>query len=292
MEMNRCVACGSTPIEGGTCRSCGFAPQMIDGFPAFAPDLAGGNEGYDPVHHHTLAALEDRNFWFRGRNRLIVAAAKRYAPRLRTFLEIGCGTGFVLNGIQSAFPSAQVVGSELFTSGLQHASRRLPKAHFIQMDARALPYSRTFDAIGAFDVIEHIEDDNRVLQQINQALVEDGTLLLTVPQHRWLWSEQDEIAHHVRRYSRRELVERVQAAGFDILKVSSFVTLLLPLMLLSRKRKRKVSVRDDPFLEFRIPRWLDSMFFLAMRVEASLINIGFSLPVGGSLLLVARKRSS
>jgi hypothetical protein len=63
-------------------------------------------------------------------------------------------------------------------------------------------------------------------------------------------------------------------------------------MLLSRKRKRKVSIRDDPFLEFRIPRWLDSMLFLAMRVEASLINIGFSLPVGGSLLLVARKRSA
>jgi SAM-dependent methyltransferase len=287
--MNRCPSCGGVAISGETCQSCGFAPDVIDGFPAFAPLLASSTAGFDPAHHHALAALEERNFWFRGRNRLIVDAVRKYASDLSSFLEIGCGTGFVLSAVKGAFPGARVVGSELFTSGLQHSAKRLRDASFIQMDARAIPYSRCFDAIGLFDVIEHIEEDLVVLQQAREALVDGGTLLITVPQHAWLWSEQDEIAHHVRRYSRKELLSRVHEAGFEVLRVTSFVSLLLPLMLLSRKRRKRTSVRDDPFQEFHLAPWLDSLLYGVMCVEAAIIKIGVSLPLGGSLLLVARK---
>ncbi len=289
--MNRCVACGGTSIVQEHCTACGYRATRIDGFDAYAPQMSTSDEGFDAAHHQVLAGLEARNFWFRARNHLIVHALKRHAPGLHAFLEIGCGTGFVLSAISHAFPTADMVGSELHVEGLRHASERLPNAHFIQMDARAIPYASCFDAVGAFDVIEHIQEDGKVLRQAHGALVKNGILLLTVPQHMWLWSQQDEIAHHVRRYTRTELVGKVRASGFDIVYVTSFVTALLPAMLISRRRQRDVDGKRDPFHEFRLPGWLDTLLYAVMRLEIGLLKLGVSLPLGGSLLLVARKKS-
>jgi SAM-dependent methyltransferase len=267
----------------------GEAPATIDGFPCFAPALAEGGAGYDAAHYGVLADLEADNFWFRARNQLIVAALRKHAPHLREFLEIGCGTGFVLRGIREAFPDAALTGSEVFVEGLRRAAPRLPGVRLVQMDAREIPATAAFDAVGAFDVVEHIDDDTRVLGEIHRALKPGGRMVLTVPQHAWLWSAQDEVAHHVRRYTRRELVDKVRAAGFEVAQVASFVSLLLPLLMLSRLRRPDPAALMDPFREFRMPRWMNRLLFLCMQVDLGAIRIGLSLPVGGSLLLVARK---
>lgn len=287
--MNRCSQCGHSPLDQARCPSCGHEPQRIGGFDAYAPELAASSEGFDARHHRVLAGLEAGNFWFRARNRLIVDALRRHAPALRAFLEIGCGTGFVLQAVSDAYPDADITGSELFVEGLDFASARVPGAHLIQMDARAIPYSGCFDATGAFDVIEHIDDDRKVLAEANTALVDGGILLLTVPQHMFLWSEQDEAAHHVRRYERQELVEKVTHAGFDVLEARSFVSLLLPLMLLSRKRPRESLAGHDPFREFKIAKWMNWALDSIMRLELRLMRLGIRFRHGGSLLVVARK---
>jgi len=267
----------------------GDAPAKIDGFDCFAPELAEGGAGYDAAHYGVLAELEAGNFWFQARNQLIVSALRRHAPRMQQFLEIGCGTGFVLRGIRAAFPEAGFTGSEVFIEGLRHAAPRLPGVRLVQMDARQIPATAAFDAIGAFDVVEHIEDDVRVFAEIHRALKPGGCMVLTVPQHAWLWSAQDDYAHHVRRYTRRDLVEKVRAAGFEVAQVSSFVTLLLPLMMLSRLRRADPDAPVDPFREFRIPRWMNRVMLACMQVDLAAIRAGLSLPAGGSLLLVARK---
>ena len=289
MRMNRCIACGGTVIDDGACRACGYRPVRIDGFEAYAPELAASTEGFDPAHHALLAEVEAGNFWFKARNLLIVQALRRCADGLHNVLEIGCGTGFVTRAIRDAFPAASLTGSELFVEGLRVASQRLPDAQFIQLDARRLPFVGCFDAIGAFDVIEHIEDDRAVLRQAFEALVPGGTLLLTVPQHPWLWSAQDDIAHHVRRYTRSELAGKVRDAGFRIAFCSSFVSLLLPLVMVSRKMTTEAGVRNDPSREFRMPGWLNGVLFGLMRAEVWLIGRGVRLPAGGSLLMVATK---
>jgi SAM-dependent methyltransferase len=207
---------------------------------------------------------------------------------MRSFLEIGCGTGFVLNGVRTAFPGVDAAGSELFVEALGYASERLPGVHFMQMDARHIPFRQALDVVGAFDVIEHIEDDEGVLREVHLALRPGGTLLLTVPQHPWLWSDQDDYAHHVRRYTRDELQGKLRAAGFKVAWQTSFVSLLLPMMLLSRLGGRGAR-NPDPFREFRIPRWLDAALYLVMRVEIGLIKLGVRMPVGGSLMMVAKK---
>jgi SAM-dependent methyltransferase len=105
--------------------------------------------------------------------------------------------GFVLEAIRSAFPRLRLVGSELFPEGLDYARRRLHDVELLQLDARALPFENAFDVVGAFGVLEHIEEDERVLGEMRRA-ARRGIVLL-VPQHPRLWSDADTIGHHVRR---------------------------------------------------------------------------------------------
>lgn len=288
--MKRCLACGATfPAKSLCCSACGAEPIAIDGFPAYAPDLAYSGGGFKISYFADLAQLEAGHFWFQVRNQLIIWAIKRYCSQVRSFLEIGCGTGYVLSGIAKAYPDVKLQGSEIFTAGLAFAAGRQPTIDFMQMDARDIPFVDEFDAIGAFDVLEHIEEDEQVLVQIHKALNPHGILLITVPQHPWLWSQADSYAHHVRRYTAKELRGKVENAGFQIIRITSFMSLLLPLMFFSRMRQRQLKAEYDPTAELKISVWLNTILKTIFRLEQIIIRFGLSLPAGGSLLLVAKK---
>ena len=143
--------------------------------------------------------------------------------------------------------------------------------------------------IGAFDVLEHIEEDELVLKQIQQALRPEGVLILTVPQHRWLWSPVDEMACHVRRYSATELKEKLASAGFEIIRSTSFVSILLPAMMASRLVQIAPTEPDDLRAELVISAPLNFLFEKVLGIEAALIRCGLNFPLGGSRLVVARK---
>ena len=248
------------------------------------------NIGFKTRYFKELAELEAGNFWFRTRNRIILWALHRYSPALKSFLEIGCGTGFVISGISKRFPEARLFGSEYLEEGLVYARQRVPTAEFTQMDARCIPNESDLDAIGAFDVLEHIEEDEAVLQQVFKALKPCGYLFISVPQHHWLWSAVDEYACHVRRYTADELHKKVCQAGFEIIRTTSFVSTLLPAMYLSRLLQRnKTDMNMDDVSGLRVNPVLNNIFEWFLRVELALIRVGVSLPVGGSRLLVARK---
>lgn len=290
--MKICSACNARFDSGGwVCPICGYMPSEINGFPALAAELANASGGFQPEYFGQLASLEAGNFWFQSRNTLILLLLKKHISTLKSFLEIGCGTGFVLSAIASAFPSATLTGAEIYSAGLEYAAHRLPGAQFMQMDARKIPFESHFDALGAFDVLEHIQEDSIALTQVYQALKPDGTLILTVPQHPLLWSSQDEMACHVRRYTATELKQKVLSAGFDIVDSGSFVALLLPLMWLSRRLgNTNNGGHHDPMTELRIGRVANLILSVIMMVERMLFRLGVRFPAGGSLFLVARKR--
>jgi len=226
--MKKCLACGAAyPSSDPGCTACGAQPNKQEGFTAYAPALAHGGGGFKASYFADLAGLEAGHFWFRARNRLIIWALGEYCPEFRSFLEIGCGTGYVLSGMAKAYPNVQFHGSEIFTAGLAFAAGRKPTINFMQMDATNIPFVDEFDAIGAFDVLEHIEEDGQVLMQMYNALKPRGVVLLTVPQHAWLWSQVDDYSCHVRRYSANELHAKLGAAGFEILRSTSFTSVLL-----------------------------------------------------------------
>ena len=288
--MKVCSGCGEKFNSlGWICPSCYQAPKIIEDYLAFAPELAEVCDGFESSFFTQLASLEAKNFWFRSRNRLIIWALQRYFPQAKSFLEIGCGTGFVLSGIGQAFPNLALYGSEIFTTGLGFAAQRLSGAELFQMDARKIPFEDEFDVIGAFDVLEHIKEDAIVLEQMYRAIAPQGGIVLTVPQHPFLWSQADAYAHHVRRYRACELKTKVERAGFKILRMTSFISLLLPLMLVSRLRQRQPNPEYDATSELSISGWMNASLESVLSLERLAISLGCSFPAGGSLLLIARR---
>jgi SAM-dependent methyltransferase len=160
---------------------------------------------------------------------------------------------------------------------------------FLQMDARRMPFDAEFDVVGAFDTLEHIEEDAQVLAQLFQTCRPGGGMMLTVPQHPFLWSAADECAYHKRRYTRRELISKILESGFELVRITSFVSFLLPVMMLSRLRRQKLDSDFDKLAEFRIQPALNRILKEVLLVEQQLISTGISLPAGGSLLAIARR---
>jgi ubiquinone/menaquinone biosynthesis C-methylase UbiE len=287
-----CPVC-SAPLESAKkpCQACGSSVATRDGFTAWAPELADHNTGFRAEYFAGLAQVESENFWFRARNVLIIWALKKYFPGFHSLLEVGCGSGFVLSGIAGAFPQARLVGSEIFVAGLEVAASRIPQAELVQMDARKLPYVDEFDVVAAFDVIEHIDEDETVLQNFFRAVKPGGGCVITVPQHKWLWSPVDEEACHKRRYTAAELHGKLEAAGFQMLRTTSFVTLLLPAMLASRLMARRAG-KSGGADSLRMNKAVNRLFEAILCCERLVIKAGLNWPLGGSRLVVARKPAS
>lgn len=284
--MKRCLTCRNTFDAGDwRCPHCGWKPDS-DGYLSFTP--AEAVEAFDAELVNVLARVEDSNFWFAARRDLIAWVLRSYFPQARSFLEVGCGTGHVLAGIHRTLPALEIAGGEPSAAALAVARRRLPGVPLFQLDARTLPFASEFDVVGAFDVLEHVDEDDTVLRELREATRPGGGLVVTVPQHPRLWSAMDDIAGHVRRYTRNALLTKVAAAGFRPLRVTSFVALLLPALTLSRLRyrgSRTYSVESELALPPRADRVLRSV----MAFERALITRGISFPAGGSLLVVAQR---
>ena len=285
--MKKCLACEARfQSDDWTCPNCRFCPTLRDQIFHFAEDTSDG--GFKPEYFPRLAAIEQAHFWFRVRNQLIQWALRNYFPDAKSFFEVGCGTGFVLAGIREKFPALQLVGSDIFTDGLAFAKARLPGVRLYQMDARSIPFEGEFDVVGAFDVLEHLVEDNTALAQMFNAARPGGGLLISVPQQRYLWSASDEHAMHQRRYSRAELRGKVESAGFRIERITSFNSLLFPLMVWSRMQQKR-DQEFQPGRELEISPTLNKILESILKLERLLIEKGVSFPVGGSLLLIGRR---
>ena len=285
--MKRCIACEARfESNDWTCPICRFRPTLRDKIFEFAGDAP--DVGYKAEYFPRLAAIEQAHFWFRARNELIRWALGKYFPDAKSFFEVGCGTGFVLEGIRETFPATRLVGSDIFVDGLAFAKARLPGVEFYQMDARSIPFEREFDVLGAFDVLEHLVEDNKALAQMFNATRSGGGLLVTVPQQRYLWSVSDEHAMHQRRYTCAELRQKVQTAGFQIERITSFNSLLFPLMVWSRMQQKR-DQEFQPWRELEISPALNKILGSILKLERLLIEKGVSFPVGGSLLLIGRR---
>lgn len=271
--------------------------KIIDGIKCYSPGLAISNDGFKREGFELLYKAEEKNFWFRSRNNVIIDLFKKYLGTSdeKKILEIGCGTGFVLKGL-SDFKSYILTGAEIHIEGLKYAKKRLADVEFIQCDATDLPFRNVYDAIGAFDVLEHIEEDEKVMKSVSDALKPGGKFFITVPQHMFMWSAEDEISCHKRRYSRNELNEKIIKSGFEVNYVSSFVTALFPAMYLSRLSQRitKKSPSSDinSNNELQLNPVVNSAFESIMKVDEAFIRSGLSLPFGGSLVMVASKKTN
>jgi SAM-dependent methyltransferase len=283
-----CFDCGGRHERADfTCPDCGFKPPAINGFPCLAPDQAHKNQGFDPELFENLVAAKNNHFMLTYRNRLVTREIRRHFPGIERILEAGCGTGMVLSALIQAFPDQDIDASEIFVSALETARHVIGNADvtLFQMDATRMPFESEYDLIGMFDVLEHIEDDLRALENVRQALKDRGGFVLTVPQHPWLWTTADEAVHHKRRYTQSELTMKLRDAGFEVLRMTSYNSFLMPLMYVSRRLARDGASER----EWRLNPVVNWVLDVVSKFENAVINLGVNLPVGGSLFVVARK---
>lgn len=258
---------------------------------------------YDPSYFARLVAVEDRHFWFRARNQVISAVVSQIMADVASgyrVLEVGCGTGNVLRILEQACPRGTVVGMDLFTEGLQYGRRRTSCA-LVQGDMHMPPFNTQFDLVGLFDVLEHLSDDMRVLGDLYVMLVPGGALALTVPAHPSLWSYFDEASHHCRRYEPEELESKLVSAGFQIEYLTQYMASIFPIVWLGRRLAALFKgradgganrTRDLALDELRIVPVVNNLLTFLLIQEARLVTRRRRLPLGASLLAIARKGSS
>jgi SAM-dependent methyltransferase len=251
--------------------------------------------GYDAKHFQKLVEVEDRHFWFASRNRILASVlAKLTVPENARVLEIGTGTGNTLRILERAFPGAALVGVDLFEEGLA-AARLRTRAHLVRANTEQLPFQREFDLIGAFDVLEHVEDDRTALTHIRRLLTPGGHLVLTVPACARLWSRFDSDSHHFRRYEPDQLRERLAAAGFVVERLSFFFASLYPVLRILRwvsdRLPARKGARSPVARELRVVPIVNAAAMAILEMEAWVASAGLRLPIGTSLLAIARRRS-
>lgn len=255
---------------------------------------------YDPRYFEPLSAVEERHFWFRARNRAIETLARDIAegwnspPRI---LEVGCGTGNVLRVLLKLRAEGTVVGMDLFHEGLRQARVRTG-CRLVQADVRALPFGSSFDLIGAFDILEHLPDDVEVLGLLRTLLKPGGSLLFTVPAEPGLWSYCDEGAHHYRRYTRSSLKLKLMNAGYTVDYLSNYMAFIFPLLWFTRwliaNHHRRVPMTFEEkqakaLSELRIVPVINGLLTLVLSQEARLLGRRIHLPLGTSLVGIARR---
>jgi len=273
------------------CRTCGRSYDWTDGVLMLSPTA--DPDGYPEELSTLLAEVEPRHFWFAERNRLIVTTMRRALGSLagRSVLDIGCGTGFVTAALEK--DGMRPCGLDMNLAGLRVARQRM-NGLLVCHDAASVPFRQQFDVATLFDVIEHVDDDLRVLGEARAALRHGGAVVVTVPAHASLWTPTDDASGHKRRYTQATLRRALADSGFELLYLRYFNALLLPLQLLQR---RLVGRRQSSTPEGRValvkdalrvpPTWLNTLLELAMRADLPLGRLPGTF--GASLIAVARR---
>ena len=234
-----------------------------------------------------MLEVDEHHWWYRGR-RLIVGSELQQLklPRRATVLDAGCGSGRMLEELVSY---GEVHGIELDPDAADFASSRgVAEVRVGRLEE--LPWETgTFDLITCLDVIEHTPDDRLTLAELRRVCRPGGWMVLTVPAYQALWSLHDVANHHYRRYGRRSLRLAAVEAGWEVARVTSFNSILLPAAALVRLLQRRRSADDGYTPELHLgPRWLNSVLELPLRVEARWLARGRRLPAGLSMLAVLR----
>ncbi len=254
---------------------------------------------FDPVVAEVIWRMEDRHFWHAARNAWIEAALLAHGvPPPARVLEIGCGSGAVARHLARA--GYAVTGVDTCVELLEKAEARCPSSEFFAAEVGALgpEHDGRYEAVGLFDVLEHIEAPARLLVEACTRLRPGGLVLATVPAVRSLRSVFDDLAGHKRRYEVGELgalfrdAELVHVhehgifrASLPALRAARALRPRLRARDLTEERRRALLARD-----FRVPSWpLNRAMALLCRAElalglerargrrgASLLAVGFA----------------
>lgn len=241
--------------------------------------------------------FEDESWWFQNRNKLIISVVKQFTSG-QLFLDIGGGNGYVAKGLQDAGETVVLV--EPGHQGAINAQKRGLKQIICSSIEDVGIKENTIEAVGLFDVIEHIEDVQTFLNHINRLMRPGGHVFITVPAYQLLWSIDDDYAGHYRRYTLKSLERVMQSSGFEKVRHTYFFSFLVLPILFSRTiaqrllKKKAVKVGSaEKAAKEHINKGLGGKFIAAIcSFERRLITGGMQIPMGASCLGAFRKKAT
>jgi SAM-dependent methyltransferase len=261
---------------------------------AFASTRAAGyTRGFEMKEpfRESMARLEEEHWWFRARRTILDRAVDRFVGRTGLALTVGVG----------ATREAEMLARRSRLVAIDRAPIDENCTSFAlatRADALALPFAdEVFDAVFIFDVLEHIDDDARVLAEIRRVLRPGAKLLITVPAFMFLFGLQDVVSEHKRRYRRRGLADLLRRSGFEVDYNTYFNTLLFPPIAAVRLLRRVFPKSDadaeagSSDFDLRLPGPVEKILESVFSAERRAIGAA-SLPFGISILCAARRSSS
>jgi len=266
------------------------AYQEIDNIKIFNKNILKNHSDYNASGLDNLFKVENNHFWFIARKEFILQNFKKYIPTDKNIIEIGAGTGNVSRYLKEHKYDDISVG-EMHLNGLKYAQSYGIKECY-QFDLLDSPFENEFDVVCMFDVLEHIEDDNLALKNVNKSLNKNGQIILTVPSHNWLWNRDDTIAGHKIRYTKRQLIDKLKANGFEIEEARYFFMFITPLLylrtILNKDDGSKV-LEEEYSNDISMNPILSNILLFISRIENK-INRFLPNLFGGSLFVIARKK--
>lgn len=236
--------------------------------------------------------LERNNWWFKARLNIIASQIKKHFNG-RTDLQIlnvGVATGATSQMLEQ-FGTVKSVEYDKDCYEFVKARLNLDLEQGSILDLKFA--NNTYDLVCAFDVIEHVEDDNLAVSEMFRVCKPNGKVFITVPAFMVLWSQHDVVNHHYRRYTMLQLKKLLQNHG-ELVFYSYFNALLfLPIFtvrvagkILPFLFKRKGSGSD--FSMFN-PNWLNQLLYQLFMLENAWLKLRLRFPFGVSAMIMAKK---
>lgn len=240
---------------------------------------------------------EDNHWWFAGRTWSLLHILDRFVKPdgQKRVLDIGCGAGNMFHHLARY---GAVIGVDNHPKPLEVAHQRGYDVR--QGQAEKLPCDdASFDLIALLDTAEHCEDDGAVFRECHRVCAPEGHLVVTVPAFMWLWSHNDVLNAHQRRYTARELREKLTQAGFRVRRVTYNNFLVFPmaaaLIFLRRGADQEPELSSPHFDEdaYQVemepaPAPLNAILKAVTWTESQILR-WLNLPVGTSIIAVAEK---
>lgn len=242
----------------------------------------------NPAEYAEMYKFESFYWWFVARRKLVQWMLARWldgAPG-RRIVDVGCGTG--MNHSVLA-PFGTVLSVDTAHEALHYAQQR-GVDRLAAGEVEHLPFANdSVDLVTAMDVLEHTDGDLEALREVGRILKPAGRLLITVPAYGFLWSEHDEALHHRRRYVASELRNKLAVTGFEVERITYFITLLFfPVLLLRTWNsifRQSVHPRSSHII---FPEWVNSLLIRVLDVERFFLR-WMNYPFGVSIVCLARR---
>ena len=238
----------------------------------------------DPRYAREYRALYEKHWWWRAREKVILAELKRRQPPAgwRAILDVGCGDGLLFEKLQSL---GHVEGVEMDPTGMSPDSAWSDRIHVAPFDESFRP-GKKYSLVLMLDVLEHFADPISALARALELLEPQGTLVVSVPAFPILWTSHDEINHHYIRFTRSSLANVARKAHGRIVYSHYFFRWAFPVKLLVRLKE---ALLPAPAAPPRSPAgWLNGLLYRLSTAEETLLG-RLPIPFGSSLLAVARK---